>query len=38
MISSFVPRPTRRKFLGAGIAGTLGLALSPAVQRLLAAN
>jgi uncharacterized protein (DUF1501 family) len=29
---------TRRSFLGSGIAGTLGLALSPAVQSLLAAE
>src|SRR6516225_9061726 len=29
-------RPTRREFLGAGIAGTLGLALSPMFQKLLA--
>ena len=38
MINYFAPQPTRRAFLGAGIAGTLGLALSPAVQRLLAAD
>jgi hypothetical protein len=31
-------RATRREFLGAGIAGTLSLALSPAVQRALAAK
>src|SRR5262245_50328913 len=29
-------RPSRRAFLGTGVAGTLGWALSPAVQRLLA--
>jgi uncharacterized protein (DUF1501 family) len=29
-------RSTRREFLGAGIAGTLSLALSPAIQQLLA--
>jgi hypothetical protein len=29
-------RGTRREFLGAGLVGTLGLALSPAVQNLLA--
>jgi uncharacterized protein (DUF1501 family) len=38
MINSFTPRASRREFLGAGVAGTLGLALSPAVQRLLAAE
>jgi uncharacterized protein (DUF1501 family) len=31
-------RPTRRQFLGASLLGTLGLALSPSVQRLLAAD
>src|SRR5262245_52818654 len=31
-----IPRASRRAFLGAGVAGTLGWALSPAVQRLLA--
>jgi uncharacterized protein (DUF1501 family) len=31
-------RATRREFLGAGLVGTLGLALSPAWQRLLAAD
>jgi hypothetical protein len=31
-------RTTRREFLGAGLAGTLSLALSPAVQRALAAG
>ena len=29
---------TRREFLGAGLVGTLGLALSPSFQRLLAAE
>jgi uncharacterized protein (DUF1501 family) len=31
-------QPTRRQALGAGLLGTLGLALSPAFQRLLAAE
>jgi uncharacterized protein (DUF1501 family) len=31
-------RHTRREFLGAGLVGTLSLALSPSVQRLLAAD
>jgi uncharacterized protein (DUF1501 family) len=31
-------RPNRREFLGAGVVGTLGLALSPGFQRLLAAE
>src|SRR6516225_9138195 len=30
--------PSRRQFLGSGLVGTLGLALSPAFQRLLAAQ
>jgi uncharacterized protein (DUF1501 family) len=36
MSTSFISRSTRRDFLASGIAGTLGLAFSPAVQRLLA--
>jgi hypothetical protein len=36
MPSLYRPHQTRRAFLGTGILGTLGLALSPAVQRALA--
>jgi uncharacterized protein (DUF1501 family) len=36
MTRSHQPRTTRREFLGASLVGTLGLALSPAWQRLLA--
>ncbi len=36
MINPIYGRASRRTFLGAGVAGTLGLALSPAVQQLLA--
>jgi uncharacterized protein (DUF1501 family) len=32
------PLATRRQFLGSGVVGALGLALSPAMQRLLAAQ
>src|SRR5262245_3600292 len=32
------PPATRRQFLGTGVVGALGLALSPAMQRLLAAE
>jgi uncharacterized protein (DUF1501 family) len=38
MFNTSAVRATRRTFLGSGIAGTLGLALSPTVQRLLAAD
>jgi uncharacterized protein (DUF1501 family) len=38
MHNAFTHQPSRRAFLGAGIAGTLGLALSPTAQRLLASD
>jgi uncharacterized protein (DUF1501 family) len=38
MFSKFGRRANRREFLGASLFGTLGLALSPAFQRLLAAD
>jgi uncharacterized protein (DUF1501 family) len=38
MLLNIAPLSTRRTFLGSSIAGTLGFALSPAMQRLLAAD